>query len=65
MYVVSRRLRIIGSIIGNRRQMREVLDVAVRHNVRPRIERYRLEQVQEVFQRMAENKTRYRAVLTF
>ena len=39
MYVVSRRLRIIGSIIGNRRQMREVLDVAVRHNVRPRIER--------------------------
>ncbi|MBP9025668.1 MAG: alcohol dehydrogenase catalytic domain-containing protein [Phycisphaerae bacterium] len=65
MYVVSRRLRIIGSIVGNRRQMREVLDVAVRHNVRPRIERYRLEQVQEVFQRMAENKIRYRAVLTF
>jgi D-arabinose 1-dehydrogenase-like Zn-dependent alcohol dehydrogenase len=29
------------------------------------VERYHLEQVPEVFQRLAENKVRYRAVITF
>jgi propanol-preferring alcohol dehydrogenase len=63
--LLGTRGRILGSAVGNRKQMREVLDLAVRHNIRPQIERYRLEDVPEIFRRLERNEVRYRAVITF
>jgi len=63
--VVGRRLRLIGSTAGSRRQMREVLDLAVRHAVRPMIEVCRLDEVPRVFERLERNEVRFRAVIEF
>lgn len=63
--LLGRRLRVIGSVIGNRRNLRELLDLAVRRTIRPVIERYALDDVPRVFQRMEQNLIRYRAVLIF
>ena len=65
LQLMLKRGRILGSVVGNRRQMRDLLDLAVRHGIRPMIERYRLDEVQQVFERLAQNKVRYRAVLEF
>ncbi len=63
--LLGRRLRVIGSIIGNRRDLRDLLDLAVRRTIRPVIERYALEDVPRVFERMARGQIRHRAVLLF
>lgn len=57
--------RVIGSIVGNRKEMREVLDIAVRHNIRPVIEKYKLEDIDKIYERLIKNLVRYRAVITF
>ncbi len=63
--MIGGRLRVIGSVVGSRRQMREVLDLAVRHAIRPIVETYRLDEVQRVFERLARNEVRFRAVIEF
>ena len=63
--VVGGRLRVIGSAAGSRRQMREALDLAVRHAIRPIVETCRLDEVPRVFERLARNEVRFRAVIEF
>ena len=55
--------RIIGSIIGTRRDQAELLDLAVRDDIRPVTEVYPLEKVNEVYDRLRQQKVRLRAVL--
>ena len=55
--------RIIGSIIGTRRDQAELLDLAVRNDIRPVTEVYPLDQVNEVHNRLRQQKVRLRAVL--
>lgn len=55
--------RIIGSIIGTRRDQKELLELAVRNDIRPVTEVYPLDQVNEVHQRLRDQKVRLRAVL--
>jgi D-arabinose 1-dehydrogenase-like Zn-dependent alcohol dehydrogenase len=63
--VVGQRLRVIGSAAGSRRQLREALDLAVRHAIRPMVETCRLDEVPRVFERLARDEVRFRAVIEF
>jgi D-arabinose 1-dehydrogenase-like Zn-dependent alcohol dehydrogenase len=56
-------LRVIGSFFGSRDDLHEVLQLADRHDIRPQIETYPLEQVNEVHTRLRANDVRFRAVL--
>lgn len=55
--------RVIGSVIGTRRQQAELLDLAVRHRIRPVTETYPLSEVNTVHDRLRAQKVRLRAVL--
>ena len=55
--------RIIGSIIGTRRDQAELLELAVRNDIRPLTEVYPLDQVNQVHDRLRQQKVRLRAVL--
>jgi alcohol dehydrogenase, propanol-preferring len=55
--------RVIGSVIGTRRQQAELLDLAVRHRIRPVTEVYPLREANAVHDRLREQKVRMRAVL--
>jgi len=55
--------RVMGSFLGSRAQFQQLLHLAVLHGIRPLVERYPLEQVNEVWQRLRENKVQFRAVL--
>jgi D-arabinose 1-dehydrogenase-like Zn-dependent alcohol dehydrogenase len=55
--------RVMGSFLGSRVQLQELLHLAILHGIRPLVERYPLEQVNEVHQRLRENKVQFRAVL--
>ncbi|MEW5702783.1 MAG: alcohol dehydrogenase catalytic domain-containing protein [Candidatus Zixiibacteriota bacterium] len=52
------------SMQNRRRDLMEVLDLAARGKVRPKLEIYPLERVNETLQRLIDGKVRYRAVLT-
>ena len=55
--------RVIGSVIGTRREQAELLDLVVRHRIRPVTETYALSEVNAVHDRLREQKVRLRAVL--
>jgi D-arabinose 1-dehydrogenase-like Zn-dependent alcohol dehydrogenase len=55
--------RVIGSVIGTRREHAELLDLAVRHRIRPVTETYPLADANAVHDRLREQKVRLRAVL--
>ena len=55
--------RVIGSVIGTRREQAELLDLAVRHHIRPMTESYALGDANAVHDRLRNQKVRMRAVL--
>lgn len=61
--LLSKRRRIMASPIGGRAEVSETLDVAHRFGVRPLVETYPLSEAEKAFQRLRENRVRYRAVL--
>jgi len=61
--LLSRRRRIMASPIGGRALVAETLDVADRFGIRPVVETYPLTEAQKAFDRLRENRVRYRAVL--
>lgn len=62
--LIITRKRVIGSITGSIKDMREMLEVAAAHNVRPMIETHPLDDAQLALDRVREGKPRFRAVLT-
>jgi D-arabinose 1-dehydrogenase-like Zn-dependent alcohol dehydrogenase len=56
--------RLVGSYLGSRQDLQELLRLAVLHDIHPIPETYSLEQVNQVHQRMRDNQVRFRAVLT-
>jgi D-arabinose 1-dehydrogenase-like Zn-dependent alcohol dehydrogenase len=62
--LIGLQLRVIGSFFGSRDDLRDVLELAVRHEIRPQIETYRLGEVNAVHARLRANDVRFRAVLT-
>ena len=61
--LVVHQLSIIGSFIGNRAGMQEMLSFAQLHSITPLIEMMPMSRVNEAIQRVKENKARYRIVL--
>ena len=49
---MGRQLRVIGSFFGSRQDMRELLDLAERHDIRPMIETYPLAEVNAAHARL-------------
>src|SRR2546422_1763230 len=62
-FLLGRQARIVGSMQNHRRDLVEALELAASGRVRPWIERYPLEKVNEVRARLEAGKVRYRAVL--
>lgn len=56
-------LRVIGSFYGSRQDLREVLELAERHNIRPIVETYALAEVNAAHARLRAGDVRYRGVL--
>lgn len=61
--LVAHQLSITGSFLGNRATMREMLAFAQDRGIAPEVELMPMSQVNEAFQRVRENKARYRIVL--
>jgi uncharacterized zinc-type alcohol dehydrogenase-like protein len=55
---------ISGSNTGNPMMMREMLDVAARHNVKAQTERFAMAKVNDAIAKVKKGAVRYRAVLT-
>ncbi|MBD1937694.1 NAD(P)-dependent alcohol dehydrogenase [Microcoleus sp. FACHB-68] len=62
--LLTKRRRVMSSLIGGRAIITEMLDVADRFGIEPIIETFPLEQVNEAMDKVRSNKVRYRAVLT-
>lgn len=62
--VISGRRKIIGSPAGSRKDLRDCLEFSAKHDIRPMVETYPLEKTADVFQRIEEDRVRFRAVLT-
>jgi D-arabinose 1-dehydrogenase-like Zn-dependent alcohol dehydrogenase len=60
---LSRQLRLVGSMQDERRDLVEALDLVAAGKVKPWIETYPLERVNEVRERLMGGRVRYRAVL--
>ncbi|GFR44432.1 hypothetical protein Agub_g5671 [Astrephomene gubernaculifera] len=56
--------RVVGSIVGGRADMQEMLDFAAVHGIAPLVELWPLSKVNEAMQHVADGKARYRVVLT-
>ncbi len=54
---------ITGSPIGSPYCLREMLDVAARHGVQAKTERFAMDKANEAIEKVKKNKVRYRAVL--
>jgi alcohol dehydrogenase len=56
--------RIVGSLIGSRRDAVELMDLAAHHHIAPLVERFPLEGVNEAFRRLRKNDIQFRAVIS-
>jgi uncharacterized zinc-type alcohol dehydrogenase-like protein len=61
--LVAHELSIIGSFIGNRATMKDMLSFAQAHGIKPWIELMPMSKVNEAIERVKQNKARYRIVL--
>jgi uncharacterized zinc-type alcohol dehydrogenase-like protein len=61
--LLGKRRRIMGSPIGGRAVMAEMLDVADRYGIEPMVEVFSSERINEALDRVRSNKVRYRAVI--
>ncbi len=61
--LITTRIKITGSPIGGRARMVEMLQLADKFSVKPVVETFKMSQINEAFQKVRENKVRYRAVL--
>jgi D-arabinose 1-dehydrogenase-like Zn-dependent alcohol dehydrogenase len=60
---LMRQVSVKFSLQNRRQDLMEVLDLAAREKVRPKLEVYPLADVNKTLQRLIEGKVRYRAVL--
>ena len=63
--LLMKRLSISANPGGSRKMMREMLRIAARHKIKPKIETFTFDKVNEAIKKVKSNKIRYRAVLTY
>jgi alcohol dehydrogenase, propanol-preferring len=56
--------RVIGSLVGSCQEQRELLQLAVEHDIRPMTETFSLEEVNLAHEKLRSNQVRFRAILT-
>ncbi|GLC41739.1 hypothetical protein PLESTM_001234500 [Pleodorina starrii] len=56
--------RVVGSIVGGRADMQEMLDFSAVHGVKPLVEEWPMAKINEAMQYVVDGKARYRVVLT-
>ena len=56
--------RVIGSLVGSNQDQRELLALAVEHNIRPMTETFSLEEINKAHDKLRANQLRFRAILT-
>lgn len=61
--LLVKRRRLLGSPIGSRAQMREMLELAARLEIKPIIEKFPMAEVNSAIEKVRNNTIRYRAVL--
>jgi len=61
--LVAHELSIVGSLLGNRATMKDMLSFAQVHGIKPRIELMPMSKVNEAIERVKRNEARYRIVL--
>ena len=62
--LIGRQRSVSGSPVGSPAVIAGMLEFAARHDIRPVIETYPMEQVNEALERLASGQARYRIVLT-
>jgi len=62
--LVVHELTIQGSFVGSRSTMREMLDFAQTHNLKPLVEKMPMSKINEAIDRIRRNEARYRIVLS-
>jgi len=62
--LISKRIRVIGSQQNGPEYLHEALDYVAQGKVKPIIETYPLAEAAKAYERVAEGKVRFRAVLT-
>jgi len=62
--LVQREASLIGAVQGSHAELLDVLDLAARGLVLPRVEPYPLVLVQRALERLVDGRVRYRAVIT-
>ena len=55
---------LVSSVVGSRAEIHDMLEFSARHKIAPQVEVYPMKDVNSVFERLAANQVRYRAVLT-
>jgi len=65
LQMITKQLRIIGSMQNRRSDLVDILHVAAKGFVKPMIEIYRLDDLSSVFKRLEDGKVRFRAVISF
>ncbi|MBK8399372.1 MAG: NAD(P)-dependent alcohol dehydrogenase [Leptospiraceae bacterium] len=63
--LLNKRLRIMGSPIGGRGMINEMLEIAAKFNISPVIEKFPSSNANEAISKVRANQVRYRAVLEF
>lgn len=62
--LIAQQQRVLGSAVGSRADMRELLQFAVSHNIRPRTQTYALDEANTALEHLTANQVRFRGVLT-
>jgi D-arabinose 1-dehydrogenase-like Zn-dependent alcohol dehydrogenase len=62
---LTHQLQVFGTFFGSPGDLEELLALAVTHGIRPQIEGYRVEDVNQAQDNLRNNKVRYRAVVEF
>lgn len=61
--LLIKRRRVMASIIGSRSEMIEMLSIAERYEIKPIVEIFTMQQINEAIEKVRQNKIRFRAVL--
>lgn len=65
LYLVLSGIKLIGSVVGTRQDLREALELARLHNIVCKVERRKLEEINQIFDDLALGKVSGRIVLDF
>lgn len=63
--LIHNQIKIAGSLQNNRSDLVDILNLAAKGKVKVMIETYPLERINEALERLAQNKVRFRAVITY